>query len=153
MIDLRGFSRLPSSLNAELSSVRSDANLLTPSPCSPRPVESPTYRPSDGQFSAGSSAPADVRRCHHRNCKEKAAAKNLSHTLRSRTNRRLNNLSLAEALKHPSSANIVSMSRPVPNATPKCHCWNAAAAEDREAKRLREFRIMVVSSTEVTAGL
>lgn len=46
-----------------------DPNTPSPSlPAPPRPAESPTYRPSDGQLSAGSSAPADVRRCHHRNC-------------------------------------------------------------------------------------
>lgn len=81
-----------------------------------------TYRPRDGQLSASPSTPADVRGRHHRNYNETATAKLWAHMLRIHTNNanphRLCNLALAAVLKHPSPANIISMSSPVPNATP-----------------------------------
>lgn len=45
------------------------------------------------------------------------------------------------------------MSPAEPNATPECQCWDVATAEDREAKVLRHFLAIAVSSAEVTAGL
>lgn len=99
-----------------------------------------TYRPRDGQLAAGPSTPTNVRGRYHRNYNDTATAKLWGHMLRTHTNNanphRLYNLSLAAVLTHPSSTNTISMSSLVPDATPKCQCWNLVTEGDREAKVL-----------------
>lgn len=126
--------------------------MLLSSNLSPHFVEwnAPTYRPSDGQFSAGSSTPTDIRGRHHRNCNETATEqkkkkKNVSpHALNPHKQSQPTQavtLSWLTQLKHPSSVNTVSMSSPAPNSRLLMCAQDTCQSERRAREKVFLFEL------------
>lgn len=152
---MNAFRNLPLGLNFVTLSLFSLSFSLSPLPYFSGGKSRP-YRPRDGQLFAASSAPADVRGRHHRNCNETVTAKERKKKVlsgrrhRIHTNNanphRLQKLSLAVVPTHPHlSQTQYRCRRPLPNATPPRQCWTSATRGAGEAKVLQFFMPLILA--------